>query len=216
MLGLALRVAQATDGLVTPAVGAAIEAAGYDRDFDLLPPEREPAAQATVTDLGAIALRGCALLRTSPVVLDLNGVVRERPSTTRSNCRAPAGFAPAATSPPPSPSRWACRGREHPAPRGGARDEQHRRPCVARGGALQHHLIDPATGRPARTPWRDVTVAAQHCVAADVAAKAALLLGREAPSWLDRLGLPGRFVDGRGAVQVNRSWRGAAAEAQAA
>ena len=77
-------------------------------------------------------------------------------------------------------------------------------------------IVDPATARPARTPWRDVTVAAQHCVAADVAAKAALLLGREAPSWLDRLGLPGRFVDGRGAVQVNRSWRGAVAEAQAA
>ena len=30
-----------------------------------------------------------------------------------------------------------------------------------RGGELQHHLIDPATGRPARTPWRDVSVAAR-------------------------------------------------------
>ena len=54
-------------------------------------------------------------------------------------------------------------------------------------------------------PWRDVTVAAQHCVAADVAAKAALLLGAAGPSWLDRRGLAGRFVDGRGAVQLNET-----------
>ena len=62
----------------------------------------------------------------------------------------------------------------------------------------------------ARTPWRDVTVAAQNCVAADVAAKAALLMGQAGPSWLDRRGLAGRFVDSRGAVHVNESWRRAA------
>ena len=85
-----------------------------------------------------------------------------------------------------------------------------------RGGARQHHLIDPATGRPARTPWRDVTVAAQNCVAADVAAKAALLRGAGGPSWLDRRCLPGRFVDGRGAVHVNQAWRDAVPEPLAA
>jgi thiamine biosynthesis lipoprotein len=77
-------------------------------------------------------------------------------------------------------------------------------------------LIDPATGRPACTPWRDVTVAAQNCVAADVAAKAALLLGGSGPAWLDRHSLPGRFVDGRGAVHVNRAWMSAAPLEQAA
>src|SRR4029077_19611965 len=63
MLELALRVADGTDGLVTPAVGAAIEAAGYDRDFDLPPPDREQGPEATVTDLAALALRGRVLLR---------------------------------------------------------------------------------------------------------------------------------------------------------
>ena len=217
MLDLALRVANATDGLVTPAVGAAIVAAGYDRDFDLLPGDGEPGVEATVTDLAALALRGRVLLRTSPVILDLNGVVKGKTVDDALELQG-AG--------------WVCAGGdiatavpvEVGLPGGGSivlREGGLATSSVAvrawtRGGALQHHLIDPATGRPARTPWRDATVAAQNCVAADTAAKAALLLGSGAPAWLDRLGLPGRFVDGRGAVQVNRSWRGAVAEAQAA
>jgi thiamine biosynthesis lipoprotein len=77
-------------------------------------------------------------------------------------------------------------------------------------------LIDPATGEPARTPWRDVTVAAENCVAADVAAKAALLLGPAGPSWLDRRNLPGRFVTHGGAVHLNETWRCLAAQRLAA
>jgi thiamine biosynthesis lipoprotein len=75
-----------------------------------------------------------------------------------------------------------------------------------RGGVEQHHLIDPLTGAPSVTPWRWVTVAADSCVAADVAAKAALLLGSAGPSWLDRRGLAGRFVDADGCVTANVSW----------
>jgi thiamine biosynthesis lipoprotein len=73
-----------------------------------------------------------------------------------------------------------------------------------------HHLIDPATGAPSDSPWRDVTVAAETCLAADVGAKAALLLGHAGPSWLDRRGLAGRFVDHAGGVTVNQSWEQAA------
>ncbi len=40
-----------------------------------------------------------------------------------------------------------------------------------------------------------------------MAAKAALLLGAAGPSWLDRRGLAGRFVDTLGVVTVNESWR---------
>ena len=75
-----------------------------------------------------------------------------------------------------------------------------------RGGERQHHLIDPATGAPARTQWRDVTVAAPTCLAADVAAKAALLLGAAGPSWLDDAGFAGRFVDHDGVVVTNDCW----------
>jgi thiamine biosynthesis lipoprotein len=75
-----------------------------------------------------------------------------------------------------------------------------------RGGTPQHDLIDPATGLPSTSPWRDVTVAAQSCYVADVAAKGALLHGAEGPSWLDRRGLPGRFVDRDGHVTITKRW----------
>ena len=55
-----------------------------------------------------------------------------------------------------------------------------------RGGELQHHLIDPRTGTPADSPWEQVTVSGDTCLAADVAAKAAFLLGYDGPDWLDR------------------------------
>jgi thiamine biosynthesis lipoprotein len=70
-----------------------------------------------------------------------------------------------------------------------------------------HHLIDPATGAPFDGPWRDVTVAAESCLSADVYAKAALLLGSAGPSWLDRRGLAGRFVAHDGTVTANETWQ---------
>jgi hypothetical protein len=44
-------------------------------------------------------------------------------------------------------------------------------------------------------------------VAADVAAKAAFLLGAGGPAWLDVRGLPGRFVAAAGDVVVNLAWQ---------
>ena len=54
-----------------------------------------------------------------------------------------------------------------------------------RGGELQHHLIDPRTGAPSRSPWLYVTAIGRTCTAADVAAKAGFLLGHDGPEWLD-------------------------------
>ena len=54
-----------------------------------------------------------------------------------------------------------------------------------RAGVWQHHLIDPGSGRPAESPWTEVTVSAGTCLQADVAAKAAFLLGPDGPAWLD-------------------------------
>jgi thiamine biosynthesis lipoprotein len=76
-----------------------------------------------------------------------------------------------------------------------------------RAGRDQHHLIDPRTGQPAASPWLQVTVCAASCVGADVAAKAAFLLGHAGPAWLDAVGLPGRFVGADGTVRSNRSWQ---------
>ena len=76
-----------------------------------------------------------------------------------------------------------------------------------RAGVWQHHLIDPGSGRPAESPWTEVTVSASTCLQADVAAKAAFLLGRDGPAWLDARGLAGRFVPEDGKPVVNHAWR---------
>jgi thiamine biosynthesis lipoprotein len=75
-----------------------------------------------------------------------------------------------------------------------------------RGGVELHHIIDPATGLPARTPWAMVSVAAATCVEANAAATAALIMGARAAAWLDELGLPARLVDLGGAVGFAGGW----------
>jgi len=78
MLSLALDAARATGGLVTPAVGGALLAAGYDRDFSLLPPDGDAVEPARVPSTDAISLRSRILIRVEPIVLDLNGVVKAK------------------------------------------------------------------------------------------------------------------------------------------
>ena len=75
-----------------------------------------------------------------------------------------------------------------------------------RGGEQMHHIIDPATGRPAETCWRTVSVAAGDCTDANVASTTALLLGEGAPAWLCELGLPARLVEHDGTVVAAADW----------
>jgi thiamine biosynthesis lipoprotein len=69
-----------------------------------------------------------------------------------------------------------------------------------------HHLIDPRTGLPARSPWRTVSVAAATCVDANAAATAALIRGENGPAWLERIGLAGRLVADDGRVVRVGGW----------
>jgi thiamine biosynthesis lipoprotein len=75
-----------------------------------------------------------------------------------------------------------------------------------RGGRVQHHLIDPRTGLPSESSWEQVTACGATAFAADVAAKAAFLLGDAGPAWLDERGLPGRFLTGSGGEVLNEAW----------
>jgi thiamine biosynthesis lipoprotein len=208
MLGHALGAARSTGGLVTPTVGAAVIGAGYDADFDLLPADGAPVTPVEVPPVAALSLRGRLLVRAVPIELDLNCVVK---GATVDDALAllRGGFVAAggdvATSAPlvvglPGGDAVTLHG-------GGLATSSVAIRRWRRGGEPQHHLIDPATGRPAEVPWRDVTVSAASCLSADVAAKAALLLGAAGPSWLDRRGLAGRFVDHDGRVHLNETWR---------
>jgi thiamine biosynthesis lipoprotein len=73
-------------------------------------------------------------------------------------------------------------------------------------GRTMHHLIDPATGTPARTSWRTVSVAAASCADANIATTAALLRAGAAPAWLAGLGVPARLVSESGRVYTVGDW----------
>jgi thiamine biosynthesis lipoprotein ApbE len=76
----------------------------------------------------------------------------------------------------------------------------------ARSGVELHHIVDPSTGLPVRSPWRTASVAAATCVDANAAATAAIVRGAVAPAWLARLGLPARLVSTTGDVVRVGGW----------
>jgi thiamine biosynthesis lipoprotein len=80
-------------------------------------------------------------------------------------------------------------------------------------GAWQHHLIDARTGSPADSPWTEVTVSAATCLQADVAAKAAFLLGREGVRFLEKRGLAGRFLLADGNTVCTANWQSSTRQA---
>jgi thiamine biosynthesis lipoprotein len=207
MLTLAIDAASATGGLVTPAVGGAIIAAGYDRDYADLPSEGGPVGPVAIHSLDSVSLLGRMLLRTEPVVLDLNGVVKSRTVDDALELLGDGWVSAGGDVATNVPLEVGLPGGGSvQLTRGGLATSSVAARTWTRDGAVQHHLIDPATARPAVTPWRDVTVAARSCVAADVAAKAALLLGERGPSWLDTRGLAGRFVAADGEVTCSDAW----------
>jgi FAD:protein FMN transferase len=209
MLGVAFEAARETDGLVDPTLGAELEAAGYDTDFASLVAIGGAAPTAGPRRCEAVRLVGRSVVVPSGVQLDLNGVVKGRTVDDALALLDGEGFVSAG-------GDLAVRGSLVAAlPRGGtvrlvrgalATSGTDRRRWL-RGGAMQHHLIDPRTGVPSLSPWEQVTVCGLTCVAADVAAKAAFLLGFDGLAWLDVRGLPGRFATACGDIAVNHAWQ---------
>lgn len=209
MLAVALQAEQESDGLVTPMLGAELEAAGYDTDFASLVDNPEPAGEIERTRSGAVGLVGQAVMVPPGARLDLNGVVKGKTVDDALALISGDGFVSAG-------GDLATRGSLVAALPGGGTVSLLRGALATsgtntrrwlRGGAVQHHLIDPRTGAPAASPWAQVTVCGLTCVGADVAAKAAFLLGYDGPAWLDVRGLPGRFIaDASGEVSLNRAW----------
>jgi len=74
------------------------------------------------------------------------------------------------------------------------------------GGRPVHHIIDPATGEPARSCWRTVSVAAGSCTDANTASTAAIIRGPAALDWLHDIGLPARLVREDGTVETTAGW----------
>jgi len=215
-LRTALDAAAQTDGLVDPTLAAALEAAGYDRDLALLGDRPEPAGPAAPSRLNEVRLDGRILRRPPGLALDLNGVVKSLAVDEAVLRLDGDGFVSAG-------GDLAVRGAVDVGLPGGGAVRVVRGGLATsgvatrswrRGGEEQHHLVDPRTGRPSTSPWQQVTVSGASCLVADVAAKAAFLLGDDGPGWLDERGLPGRFVARDGTVAANDAWcRGTVPEA---
>jgi thiamine biosynthesis lipoprotein len=223
---VALRVAAATDGLVDPTVGPALEAIGYDRDFESIDadgPEFLPVAapgwgcvqldpesrtvrllKGARLDLGATAkawaadraARRAASVAGGPVLVNLGGDI--------SVVGAPAGGWSVALA-----DDHAATGAGAPAisvVAGGLATSSTTVRKWRRGGRAVHHIVDPSSGRPALTPWRTVTVAAATCVDANAATTASIVLGDAAPVWLAGLRVPARLVAADGQVLAIGGW----------
>jgi FAD:protein FMN transferase len=213
-LNVALEAAAASDGLVDPTLGTAIESAGYDRDFADLEEHADshPRPRASPGRWQSVRLTGRLLARPSDLRLDLNGVVKALAVDDALTYVTGTGFVSAG-------GDLATRGPVNVAVpggdvvqvlEGGVATSGSVRRRWSRGGVEHHHLIDPRTGLPCRSPWTQVTVVGASCLAADVCAKAAFLLGDDGPAWLDSRALPGRFVS-HDRVHCNRSWSAALA-----
>lgn len=224
----ALRAARLTDGLVDPALGRALVAAGYDRDFAEL---RDDGPAVPVRPIGP-DWRGIEVDEARGTVavpagmrLDL-GATAKALAADRAACAiiehcgvgvlVGLGGDLAAAGPPPT-GGWRVRVTDvTDAPDGpgtvvairagglATSGTAARRWC--RGGRWLHHIIDPLTGVPADSPWRTVSVTAASCLDANIASTAAVVLGWAAPQWLAERGLAARLVAEDGAVHRCGGW----------
>lgn len=219
-LELAIEAHGQTRGLFNPMVLQALARAGYDRSFDLVAGGAPAGVEvpspssclehsaggwrlmAGAVDLGGIVKGWTAdmaadhlLARYSDVFLNAGGDIR---------CAGAEGREPG----------WNV---EVDAPTGGvawagsvqgaiATSSTLKRRWRTDTGAIAHHLIDPRTGLPARTPFAQVTVRAESCTWAEVWAKAVLIGGNEGLALAEAFGLAVLALGPAGERAVTSEW----------
>ena len=152
-----------------------------------------------------IRLAGRVLSRPSGLALDLNGVVKSLAVDAAAELISDEGFVSAG-------GDIAVRGPVDVAlPHGGAIRVLEGGLATSGTASRGRHVIDPRTSQPSESPWEQVTASGSSCLAADVAAKAAFLLGEDGPAWLDERGIAGRFVTQDREIVESSLWRGALA-----
>lgn len=233
LLAAALRAARVTGGDVDPTCGTALAAFGYDRDFaqvQAAPPSKPVSTVGPVPgwrcvhldpgtrrvwlehgarlDLGATA-KAWAADRCAERIADALGC----------GVLVSLGGDVAVAGPPP-PGDWQIRVTDdHAAPSwapgqtvaissGGLATSSTTVRTWTLGGRQVHHIINPATGAPAVSCWRTVSVAAGTCTDANTASTAAIVRGAAAPGWLHDLGLPARLVRDDGTTVTTAGWPG--------
>lgn len=203
VLQAALTAARQTSGLFDPALLDALEAAGYDRDFDSIawangatgPAEAMPHQPEAWRSI-RLHPKARSVVLPAGVRVDLGGIAKgwtaDRAAAILSSlgpCLVDAGGDIAARGVPPGYAGWPVGVADPVAPEadlalllvrdGGVATSgtDHRR--WRQGRRLQHHIIHPRTGRPAWTDVLAVTTLAGSAAQAEVHAKVAVILGAE-------------------------------------
>jgi thiamine biosynthesis lipoprotein len=224
----ALWGARESNGIVTPALLAALEAAGYDRSFDAMKADAQPRHLLNVKhnwrDIEMDVAR-CAVRLPYGMKIDLGGVAKGW--AAQEAVRRLGVFGAALVD---AGGDIAVRG--GPLPIGISNPFQPETPltvvavsnaAVATSGrdyrrwqingAWHHHIIDPRTLTPAQTDVLTVSVHAPDAVSAEVAAKTMLILGSEAGmNWIEWRSWPALLVleDGtvmRSSAFAQHEWR---------
>jgi thiamine biosynthesis lipoprotein len=204
LVGLSLALGQRSEGLFDPTILRSLEAAGYDRSFELIDAKTWPPPQSTrAASWRDVSIDEAAGTITLPpdVGIDLGGVGKgfaadRLARLIGSPCLVNAGGDPYAAGQPQPGSPWLIAvedplNAEHDiavlavSDRGVATSSTRRRrwPC---GGSWAHHLIDPRRSAPAESDAIQITAIAASAVEAEYHAKVALLLGaREGRDYIE-------------------------------
>ncbi len=210
LLQLARYAAQRSDGLVTPTILDALEAAGYSHSFSVGETGSAPMAQMArvwprttgTVDWRAIKLepRQRSVWVPPGVRLDLGGIAKgwaAQEAMRRLSHYGPAlldaGGDIAISGPMADGSPWPIGiaepiGVELASPAlpmialaaGGVATSGRDYRRWQQGGRWQHHIIDPRSGQPATSDVLSVTVIATSVIDAEIGAKTALILGSQA------------------------------------
>jgi thiamine biosynthesis lipoprotein len=232
VVATALDAARATEGLFDPTLLRQVVILGYDRSFEVLPAVQPPSLCGAGPGGGwrAVALdpercevtlpRGCGLdlggiakgLAVDAALACLQEIGVERTLVNAGGDLAVHGLPPDGASWPVTvPTRT---GTQTVALQYGALATS----SVARrrwrqGRQERHHLLDPRTGTPAAGHLWSVSVGAATCAQADVAAKAAYLLGPvEGARFLSAHHLSGLLVAADGTYHTAGTWPAATGE----
>lgn len=226
-LGVAVAAAEETDGLVDPCLGRTLIEYGYDRDFGRLQ-ERESSvryAEPSNRAWSRIDFDDGAVRVPSGVSLDLGATAKAWASDLVALSLfeefgeavvVSLGGDIAIAGPE---AHWPIQISEHPAgldetvapaeiwlSSGGLATSSTQVRRWRTGGAEFHHIVDPRTGRPVDAVWRTVTATGPTCVAANVAATAALVLAGDAVEWLGTRKVSARLIAQDGSVHLAGDW----------
>ena len=232
LLGVALAAAAATKGAVDPTLGRPLRDPGYPdradaRQSDASPepvaadrPRRAVRRRTSWTD---VRLDGRLVAMPAGTLLDLGATAKAYAAdlcavaiADRFGCGAlvSLGGDLRAAGPPPDggwqvlvqdgPGEPASQVRLAGAAAVATSSTLHR--TWRQGDRVLHHVLDPATCRPAAPVWRTASVAADTCVRANTWSTAALVRGHAAERELRRVGVAARLVAADGAVLRLGGW----------